>query len=308
MPHADAAPVAPSLAPSAAPRLRTVAAVVNRASHSVRAGAERQLEALIAEHGYRSRLFVIGEGGPRPAVDEALATAPDLLVVLAGDGTARLAAERCGPHGPLVAPLPGGTMNMLPHAVYGAAPWQDALKAALERGVERVVGGGRVDGRAFFVAAVLGSPALWGDAREALRAGHLAEAWRRAGLATRRALAGRVAYAANGAPERRGKALALICPIVSKVLQEESRLELAAFDFSHPGEIVRLALSGFTGEWRDDPAVTTELAQRGWARMRGSLPAMLDGERERLGRFVTFEFVPRAFRALAPPAAALASR
>jgi diacylglycerol kinase family enzyme len=179
------------------------------------------------------------------------------------------------------------------------------LRSILDHGVERPVGGGVIDGRAFFVAAVLGSPALWGDAREALRAGRFAEASRRAGLAMRRTFAGRVTYAADGFPERRGKALALISPVVSKALHEDARLELAAFDLENAGDIVRLAVNGFTGDWRDDPAVSTQLVQRGWARMRGSLPAMLDGERIRLPRLVEFEFVPHAFRALAPPRGAV---
>ena len=35
----------------------------------------------------------------------------------------------------------------------------------------RPVAGGEVDGRPFYVAAILGSPALWGPAREAIREG-----------------------------------------------------------------------------------------------------------------------------------------
>ena len=31
----------------------------------------------------------------------------------------------------VIAPLPGGTMNMLPHAIYGPRPWQVALSLAL---------------------------------------------------------------------------------------------------------------------------------------------------------------------------------
>ena len=34
----------------------------------------------------------------------------------------------------MLAPLPGGTMNMLPHAIYGAQPWEDALITALLEG------------------------------------------------------------------------------------------------------------------------------------------------------------------------------
>ena len=298
---------APIGAAAARPRLQTIAAVVNPASSGVRPGAEQELQARIAAHGYRLRLFVIGDGDVEQKVSDALAIAPDLLVVLAGDGTARLAAERSGPNGPLLAPLPGGTMNMLPHALYGFTPWQDALEATLDRGVERGVGGGKVDAHVFFVAAVLGSPALWGGAREALRAGRIIEAERRAELAIRRAFTGRITYAAEGLPERRGKALALICPLVSKALHQEQALEMVAFDYDRPGEIVRLALNGFAGDWRGDASVSTSLAARGWARARGSLPAMLDGESVRLPRQVAFEFIPRAFRALAPPAVSAAS-
>jgi diacylglycerol kinase family enzyme len=277
--------------------------VINPAASGVRAGAEQQLTARLAEHGYSPRVFVIGKGDAERKVTDAVASGPDLLLVLAGDGTARLAAEHCGPEGPLLAPLPGGTMNMLPHALYGEVGWPAALAAMLDHGVERAVGGGRVEGHAFFVAALLGSAALWGNAREALRAGRLVEAKRRADLALSRILRGRIAYAAEGGPERKVRDLALICPLVSKAMKEETGLEMVAFDFHDAGEVARLALSGFTGDWRDDPSVSTQMVQRGWARQRGSLLAMVDGETVRLPRQATFEFVPRAFRALAPPRA-----
>mgnify|MGYP002133071793 CR=1 FL=1 len=85
--------------------------------------------------------------------------------VIAGDGTARAGAEMAGPKGPLVAPLPGGTMNMLPNALYGGRDWKTAMADILSDGVERNISGGEIDGRAFYVAAILGSPALWAEAR-----------------------------------------------------------------------------------------------------------------------------------------------
>jgi diacylglycerol kinase family enzyme len=88
------------------------------------------------------------------AVEDARAAKPDLLVVLAGDGTARAAATLAGSSGPLIAPLPGGTMNMLPKALYGTTDWKEALHLALTEGVERPVAGGEVDGVGFFCAAV----------------------------------------------------------------------------------------------------------------------------------------------------------
>jgi diacylglycerol kinase family enzyme len=288
------------------PRLQSIAAVVNPASGSVRPGAEKELRAVVAEHGYALHLFTVEAHKVEQVVRDAVAAGPDLLVVLAGDGTARLAADLCGPDGPLVAPLPGGTMNMLPHAIYGIVPWREALQATLNLGVERIVSGGKICGRSFFVAAILGAPALWGEAREALRGGRLFEAERRMKLAIRRAFTGGLRYAAEGSEDRHGEALALICPLISKAIHGDSALEMAALDFRNAREMVRLAFKGVTGDWRSDPSVSSTLVQRGCARMRGSIPAILDGETCKLPRRAEFEFTPRAFRALAPVHAAAA--
>jgi diacylglycerol kinase family enzyme len=291
----------------AKPRLKVIAAVVNPASGGVRPGAEHDLRAMVAEHGYSLRVFAIEDQKVEAAVRNAISAAPDLLIVLAGDGTARLAAELCGPKGPLVAPLPGGTLNMLPHALYGAAPWAAALQATLADGVERVVSGGRICGRTFYVAAVLGAPALWGGAREALRAGKLIRAKRAVDLAIRRAFVGGLRFGADGQTGQSGEALVLICPLVSKAMEQECALEMAALDFHDAREMVRLAFNGVINAWRSDPSVSVEIVTRGWAHMHGSIPAILDGETQRLPRRARFEFVPRAFRALAPPDMALAS-
>ena len=289
------------------PRLRTISAVINPAAGSVRPGAEDQLRALIAELGYSLSLFTVGADNVDELVRKAVGADPDLLVVLAGDGTARLAAELCGPDGPLLAPLPGGTLNMLPHALYGTSPWREALRSALTDGIERPVSGGRVCGHSFYVAAILGAPALWGQAREALRSGKLIEAKRRMDLAFRRAFAGGLRYGAEHQPERKTEALVLICPLVSKALEQECALELAALDFHDARELMRLAFSGVIGDWRRDPAVSIEQVQHGWASMRGSIPSILDGETHKLPHRAEFEFTPRAFRALAPPNLAVPS-
>jgi hypothetical protein len=49
-------------------------------------------------------------------------------------------SARAQPDGPLVAPLPGGTMNMLPRALYGTADWKVALRRALEEGAPQCWG------------------------------------------------------------------------------------------------------------------------------------------------------------------------
>jgi diacylglycerol kinase family enzyme len=282
------------------PRLRKISVLINQDAGGVRPGAEHELSRLLAEHGCELRVFNMTGRNLEAVVREAVSVSCDLLVVLAGDGTARLAAELAGPEGPLLAPLAGGTLNMLPHALYGALPWADALQATLNEGAERMVSGGRINGRSFYVAAVLGAPALWGGAREALRSGNLNHLRRRMYFAIRRAFSGGLAYGAEDIAGSASEALVLICPLISKAMQEECALEMVALDLHDAREMLRLAFNGMLGAWRGDPSVSAKATRDGWASMRRAIPSILDGETHRLPRRVEFEFVPRAFRALAP--------
>jgi diacylglycerol kinase family enzyme len=293
MPAAAAAPVRP--------RPRRIAVVINAASGSVGPDAAPVVERLVAERGHDLTVYSPEPHDIEAAVRDAVAGAPDLLLVLAGDGTARLAAQLCGAAGPLVAPLPGGTLNMLPRALYGDVNWRQALVATLDHGVERCVCGGRINGLAFYCAAILGSPALWGHAREAVRKGNFAEAFRRARFALRRAFTGGLHYALDGRPRRDAEALILISPLVSKAMTADTALEVAGLDMHSAQEVFRLAFNGLTSDWRRDPGVIDETSLRGRVWARRSIPAILDGEIQRLPRGAEFVFDSCAFRALVQP-------
>jgi diacylglycerol kinase family enzyme len=284
---------------AARPRIQRIEAIVNAASGSVGPGAAEALAQVIAAHGYACNLATPAPAELSAAIASAVDAAPDLLVILGGDGTARVAAERCGPDGPLLAALPGGTLNMLPHVLYGVRPWREALELALGEGIERSICGGRIEGRSFYVAAVLGAPALWGAAREAVRAGKIRRAWRRGLYALRRSFTGRIRYKLDGMPQRDAEALVLISPIVSKLMSAAPSLEVVELDVHNATEMFRLAFHGLVGDWRRDPGVTVYAASHGRAWARRSIPCILDGEVQRLGRGARFEFEPRAFRALA---------
>jgi diacylglycerol kinase family enzyme len=229
-----------------------------------------------------------------------VASKPDLLVILAGDGTAALAGRLAGPDGPVLVPLPGGTMNMLPHALYGAIPWRDALHAALSKGVVRSISGGEIGGRPFYVAAILGAPALWADAREAVRARRLKMAFVKARKALARAFAHKLHFTLGDGVADKAEALTLMCPLVSRGVVKDGALEAAALDPRGAGEVLRLGFNAVTGDWRADPSVTTTLTKGGMAWARGRIPAVLDGEPCRLEHRVTFAYFADAFRALAP--------
>lgn len=284
--------------------LRRVIMLINPLSGSVGPRAAEEAREILAEHGCEAEVAELEVGRFDEQIGQALAARPDVLFVLAGDGTAGAAAARAGPDGPLVAPLPGGTMNMLPKALYGSGDWKQALRTALREGLPQEVAGGVVmDGETrapFYCAAILGSPALWAPAREAIRVGKLGLAWRHARRALKRAFTGRIRYQLDGGPRRRAEALVLISPMISKVLDRREGLEAAAMDPSHAADAFRLAAHALFDDWRHDPSVRSKPTRAATVRARSRIPAVIDGEPILLSNQARILFTPKAFRALAP--------
>lgn len=290
-------------------RLARVIMLINPLSGSVGPRAAEEALEILSRYACETTVVSLDPGGFEAQIQAAFDEKPDALFVLAGDGTAGTIASRAGPDGPLIAPLPGGTMNMLPRALYGSSDWKTALKVSLEEGTSHDIAGGEVADadvrRAFFCAAVFGAPALWAPAREAIRLRRLRLAWLYARRALKRAFTGRLRYALDNQPERRAEALVLIGPMISKAIDEDAGLEAAAMNPKDAGEAFRLAAHAVFDDWRLDPAVTTRPARRVRLRARSRIPAVIDGEPLLLHHEASVRFLPKAFRALAPvPAAA----
>jgi diacylglycerol kinase family enzyme len=276
--------------------------MANVHSGGVDADAPGEIEKILVDHGLSANVRAPEKGDLSNCLRAAVDAAPDLLIVLAGDGTVRAAAELCGPDGPLIAPLPGGTMNMLAHALYGPRSWQTALSLALAQGCERVVGGGSVESHSFLVAGVFGAPALWAQAREAARERRPGLAWMRALRAFRRAFAGRLRYAIEGGPRRKAEALVCMCPLTSRALgSDEMALEAAALDLNGALDAFRLGFYALAGDWREAPGVAVERCRtaRIWAARE--IPAILDGESVRLKASSQVNYAERLARILAVP-------
>ncbi|MHB8530498.1 MAG: diacylglycerol/lipid kinase family protein [Caulobacteraceae bacterium] len=276
-------------------------AVLNTASGSCKPDSPDEAKAIFEAAGL-SHAQVIAAAPPEitEALQLAVANA-DVLVVLGGDGTIRSAAARCGGAPTFLIPLPGGTMNMLPKALYGARTWQEALAHTLAAPVVHEVSGGVAEGQAFFVAALLGAPTLWADAREAVRLGKFVEAVKKAITAARRSLSDPLEYAFGGTVLGTAEAVAVVCPLISKVMAEdEPSLEAAALDPETAAEALRLGFHALFDDWRADPSVRRAKVKSLEAWGHGNVPVMLDGEKFRMGRRVAVHFVPLAFRALAP--------
>lgn len=284
-----------------APTIRRIAVVVNPLAGGANAKSLDEARAIVEAAGLEAECVAASGDELVPALKAAVESAPDLLVIVAGDGTARAAAELAGPKGVLIAPLPGGTMNMLPRALYGTRDWRAALKEILEDGVVCEVSGGEVNGSAFFVAAILGAPALWAEAREAARELKPLTAFRRARRAMSVAFTGRLRFTFDGKTPDRAEALILLCPLISpKLNADDSALEAVALDPTGASEAFRLAFHAVTDGWRRDPSVNNTKIRGGRVWASGHIPAVLDGEPRRLPRRVEVRFKPRAFKALRP--------
>lgn len=307
----EASPEAPSAAPAPEPAvltshvpLRRIVMLVNPLSGSVGPKAAEEAEAILERYDCETSVVTLEAGQFDNQVQAAFESRPDVLFVLAGDGTAGSIASRAGPDGPLVAPLPGGTMNMLPKALYGTTDWKSALKIALEEGAPQGVAGGEIsDGRttqAFYCAAIFGSPALWAPAREAIRMGKLGLAWAYGRRALKRAFSGQMRFTLDGSVPRRAEALVLISPMISRAMEENTGLEAAVMNPADAGQAFRLAAHAVLDDWRQDPAVTTRATQLIAMRARSRIPAVVDGEPMLLRHEARVRFIRRAFTALAP--------
>src|SRR5882724_11522090 len=111
---------------------RKVGAIINTSSGGCNSESEAEMLDILKDAGVTNYKTWCGESDQiKRAFAEAATHKPNMLVVLGGDGTIRTAAEACTGTGTYLLPLPGGTLNMLPRALYGDAQWQNALKDTL---------------------------------------------------------------------------------------------------------------------------------------------------------------------------------
>jgi diacylglycerol kinase family enzyme len=281
-----------------------IGALLNTSSGSCDVEAEADLAAILNSEGVApTKVWCGGGEGVDGALAEAATHRLDLLIVVGGDGTIRAAAEACdAAKGPLLMPLPGGTMNMLPKALYGDRTWREALKATLDDPRVQPVHGADADGRRFFIAAILGGPSKMAEAREAVREGDLAGAVEKGVAALRQALGSDLQYRFGNLADA-ADSVAVLCPLTSRRLyDDEEVLEAAAFKVEGPTDALRLAWNATFRDWREDPTVERAKVRSVEVEAEGPIPAILDGESFELGRRVRIALAPDAFYALRPGA------
>jgi diacylglycerol kinase family enzyme len=279
-----------------------VGAIINTSSGGCDSESEQKMLSILKRAGVvEPKMWCGGADHMEPSFAEAAEQKLEVLVVLGGDGTIRTAAEACAEKGPFLIPLPGGTMNMLPRALYGDVSWEEALKNALTAPSAKVLSGGRIADKRFFIAAIMGSPVLWAEPRESVREGAIVDAIEKGSVAFRNMFETKVKYFISEEIKGEAEAVALICPLISEEMSDsEQALEAAVIDVESAAEVIGLASTAAFGRWRDDRNIRLTKTKRVDVQSKKDIPATLDGERVNLGRSAEIDFVSRAVTVIVP--------
>ena len=190
---------------------------------------------------------------------------------------------------------------MLPRALYGDLTWEDALKNTISAPSARMLSGGRVGNKQFFVATIVGAPALWVKARESVREGDIIDVVEKGSVALQNMFETKVRYRISEQINGEAEAVILICPLVSDEMSgSEQALEAAVVDVGNAAEAIRLATAAAFGKWRDDRKILLTKTKRLTVQSSKEIPATLDGESVNLGTHAQIDFVSGVLTVLVP--------
>jgi diacylglycerol kinase family enzyme len=287
---------APTHETRAESRVRTALVLLNEKAGSV--GPKAGAELVDALNGAGVEQFVIVDATRMSRRSFQRANQFDAIIVLGGDGTARAAAELAPRNGPPLILLPGGTLNILPKALYGERTWAEAITAVLERGVERRLPVGRANGEAFYVAGLFGAPTLLARARESVREGKPLQAIGRFRHFLKRSFARSLRARAGKERMRKAEGIGVLCPSFSGGI-EADHLEWVRLDAKHIVDLARVSLRAITADWRNDSTIEIGKCRSGDIYAPGIIPATLDGEPRTFLSYVRISFDKRGPKVLA---------
>lgn len=278
-----------------------LSAIINQASGSVPAGAEALLQAALEELGETATIQMMSpERSLSDIIAEAQASSPDAIIVWAGDGTVAAVLDATGPSGPPVLALPGGTMNLLHKAIHGEADWKQCLTAALKSDAAVSIPAGVVDGKRFYVAAMLGNLTHIAKSREALRAGNPLEAVATLSQTPVLSLETTLDIHADHGGEAGVTNLQATAAAVLPSARIGGGLEVGAID---PGNILELTATGLAAmfrDWREIDTVERVLARTVIVehKLGEVIHATLDGEQVDLPSRAIFSRIDSSARVL----------
>lgn len=288
---------------------KTIAAIVNPKAGGVAALGAEKVVALLRD-ALPAGADILQIDDPGDAFERVLAARPEALVVAGGDGTQAATAARMAEAEIPFAPLPGGTLNILPKRAFGARTLEDAI-ASLREAKPRRISAARADGKLFLVAACVGPIVRLAELREAPRKGTgLKRIWRSVRYLGARTFNRHFSYRTLERGWSNAHALMVSVGDVDSAfgrpagapLVNNGPLEAAAVTFRGWVDVGRFSIDALTGGWRSFPGAAvwetsrTELDGRGRA-----LPALLDGEAASLSAHCAIVHDPKGVLIWAPP-------
>jgi diacylglycerol kinase family enzyme len=276
--------------------LNRIALVVNEAAGTASSTDVSLLEARVKQTLPQTEINVasVSPQDLDAAFDDAFAQEPDAVVVFGGDGTARAAAKRAlATHVP-IAPLPGGTMNVLPRLVFGHA---DLAQAIRELPTCRLTGldTGIVGGEPFFLSAAFGFAGPLARFRESMRPPRRFREVTSSAFTCMRALGpslrGGIKWRRAGAKWRHAQTLVVALGSLERVLAPEDeemhtgeRLQAAALRLKSFWDVAKLGGDAVRlRDWRELNQLTLVSARRVELDLHSKRPlGVLDGEPVRL--------------------------
>ena len=244
--------------------------ITNPGSGSASAEKCEALEALFAERGLTlgGRTRFPEEDLPQPGTLDSAGI--DTVVLFAGDGTINAAACALAAWQGDLLILPGGTMNLLAKLLHGDAEPGEIIHRAHARADRTALPYDSAGPHRAFVGLILGPAASWVRAREAARAGRLAQMLRAAGAAWRRTFGRGLRLRGVAGLPRHVQAVF--------VQAAGARLRIAAIDARDWGSILTLGWEFLTGDWVRAAAVTELEAPELRTAERRAVLALFDGE------------------------------
>ena len=279
-----------------------IGVIINTSSGGFDSESEQKMFCILQRAGIvEPRVWCDSADEMTRSLIEATGQNLDVLIVLGGDGTIRTAAEACAEKGSYLIPLPGGTMNMLPRALYGDVAWEETLRNTLTAPSAKMLSGGRIAGKQFLIAALVGAPALWAESRESMREGDIVDAIEKGSVAFRKMFETKIQYLISGEMKGEAEAVVLICPLISEQMSDsEQALEAAVIDVESAAELIGLLTVAAFGKWRDHRNILLTKTKRISVNSSKDIPATLDGEIVNLGTSAEINFVSRALAVLVP--------
>lgn len=246
------------------------------------------------------------------ALRRAAEASPEAVIVLGGDGTARAAAEIVGRTGVPIAPLPGGTMNILPKKVFGARSLQESIDS-LALATPQMLPAGEIGGRRFFLSAALGFAGSLARLRETQRGAFRPLTFASTWASTSRAFATSMTHGVQWRTRARDKwkrahtlvlAVGSVRSVANPLAEDEEGdgFEIASLDLRQISDIAELGYYSLASSWRASPAVKIVEARRVEIDAPSRRPlVVLDGEPIRLPGLSEARWIEDGCAVLAPP-------